>query len=92
MSENSARDDSAKTPTGGFATPLWVMLVLIVGYPLSMGPVAMAFHRLGLQGTPLGNLLLFAYFPLEWFLDNSANSWFVRGLAWWIKLWIDNVA
>jgi hypothetical protein len=76
--------DPKKKPTARF----WItvaLLVVLVAYPLSMGPISwIFFHVLPKSSLPLINAL---YAPIEW----AAGCSPIAGSAaeWYVSLWVD---
>jgi hypothetical protein len=59
---------------------LWSVIALLLAYPLSVGPVALAY-----KNTRPPNFVPAIYAPLEYAYHNSAFAH--RALDWYLKLW-----
>lgn len=86
MSEELPPDDEAPRRSS-YAAPVWFVVVLIVGYPLSIGPAQLVYNRLGLDGTLMGDVLMYAYLPLAWLRITYPGSLLDTAILWWSELW-----
>lgn len=62
-----------------------LLMVLLVLYVLSIGPVAMAYLKLDLGGSWMGHTLEALYWPLTEAVEQSETA--TRWLEWYVGLW-----
>jgi hypothetical protein len=65
---------------GGSLWILWTFMALLLAYPLSIGPVALAYKN----DTP-PNFVHVVYWPLAYLTTHSAMA--NRAIFWYIQLW-----
>lgn len=69
---------------------IWIAfgLVMVAGYPLSLGPVVWMVESGFLPGKgPVANAIHCFYSPVWWYLAASDVQPFQRELSWYIESW-----
>ncbi len=61
-----------------------LVIVIVLLYILSVGPIGLLYERMNLQGTWGGTVIELFYFPLLWLYENTAFS---EPLDWYLELW-----
>ncbi|MGE3314526.1 MAG: hypothetical protein AB7O26_05365 [Planctomycetaceae bacterium] len=62
-----------------------LLLILFVGYPLSLGPVTW-LDKSGLVSRPLMNVILSIYYPIDLLYLHSSGV--QRALDWYLDFWV----
>jgi|GEM_PF-4250712 len=64
-------------------------LVVLLGYPLSSGPVIFLWEKFNLEGTAAAGPIRAFFFPLRLALDWSNNGLITESLLRWELFWTD---
>gem|GEM_PF-6304472 len=84
---DETEETTAQTGRSWFGIGLLLLVAVVVGYPLSVGPAAFIHSRCDLHGTAFGTFIETAYRPLSLLDQLMPNSVPVRFLHWWVMLW-----
>ncbi len=67
--------------------PLWSLLFLVIGYPLSTGPVVYLLAKFDLAGTVTHDVIRWIYLPFGWLVRQFNGPLLREWLSRWEEFW-----
>lgn len=86
MSYEASTTDE-RTVGSRYGLAVLMLLVLVLGYPLSIGPANLVYVKLGLSGTGFGRVMEVFYRPISAYQASSPNNLLSTALHQWVELW-----
>ncbi len=87
MSEEVSDDDARNSSRTRGMMGVWATMLVLVLYPLSVGPLSLLYERLNLEGTAIGRVLTLIYYPIRMLCDRDRDGWVCKLLEKWAELW-----
>lgn len=87
MSDEVTDEGTGNSSASRGVLAVWVVLFVVVLYPLSIGPAAWLYERLHLDGTAMGAALTMIYYPIVMLREANPNGRINDIVSSWISLW-----